>query len=75
MELENDDLAPPREAARRHKAAVVCDMSERVSKRSRGTIYKRVGGASLSRAGDMPPRFAAPIFVLAMWRRLLGKSW
>jgi len=42
VDVEDDDLAPLFEAARRHKVTIVCGMNERDGKLSRATLYNTV---------------------------------
>lgn len=42
IDLAKDDLAPLREAARRHRVTVVCGINERDGAFSRGTLYNTV---------------------------------
>ncbi|HJW10760.1 MAG TPA: nitrilase-related carbon-nitrogen hydrolase, partial [Albitalea sp.] len=54
VSLDGDDLAPLRDAARRHEVTVVCGIVERDTEFSRGTLYNSVvvigpGGELLNR--------------------------
>lgn len=42
VDLTNDDLAPLREAARKHRVTVICGIHERDGAFSRGTLYNTV---------------------------------
>ena len=42
VDLANDDLAPLREAARKHRVTVICGINERDGAFSRGTLYNTV---------------------------------
>ena len=42
VDLANDDLAPLREAARKHRVTVICGINERDGTFSRGTLYNTV---------------------------------
>ncbi|HEX6703454.1 MAG TPA: carbon-nitrogen hydrolase family protein [Albitalea sp.] len=60
VDLAGDDLAPLREAAKRHGVTVVCGVHERESEFSRGTLYNTVvvigpGGTLLNRHRKLMP--------------------
>ncbi len=60
VSLDGDDLAPLREAAKKHQVSVVCGIDERDAEFSRGTLYNTVvvigpDGALLNRHRKLMP--------------------